>query len=203
MKESVNAAESGAKEDTRLDNKDSSSKIPIRLTMDKRIDLALAVVIVLVGVFIVVESRGIPEGYVKSAISSREMPLIAGVFLIICGIVLAAVRLINWSMLPGNLVPGEGHEDEEGHPSTWVRPFIIVLAAGLSVWLLDWAGYLIATPLLMFASFWFMGTRSWWKLIGFAVIYTILTWYVFSQILQFGIPLGFLEPFFRSLGLAY
>jgi hypothetical protein len=40
-------------------------------------------------------------------------------------------------------------------------------------------------------------------LIGFSVIYTVLTWLVFAQILQFAIPLGFLEPFFRSLGLVY
>jgi hypothetical protein len=46
-----------------------------------------------------------------------------------------------------------------------------------------------------------LGVRSWGKLIGFPTIFTFMTWYVFSQLLGFVIPLGFLTPFARSLGL--
>jgi hypothetical protein len=121
--------------------------------------------------------------------------------MIICGLFNVLTQIASWSRFPGNLVPGEGHEDEEGHPSSWVLPFSIMLAAWISVWLLHSAGYLLATPLFLFFAFWGMGTRSWWTLIGFSVIYTLATWCIFSQLLGYNIPLGFFAPFFRSLGL--
>jgi len=46
-----------------------------------------------------------------------------------------------------------------------------------------------------------MGVRSWKMLVAFPVIFTLLTWYVFSQPLKVILPLGPLTTFARSLGL--
>jgi hypothetical protein len=46
-----------------------------------------------------------------------------------------------------------------------------------------------------------MGVRSWMQIIGFPTIFTLATWYIFSQVLQIILPLGPLAPFLRSLGL--
>jgi hypothetical protein len=111
------------------------------------------------------------------------------------------MRIMSWSVLPGNFVLGEGHEDEEGYPTSWIRVFSIVTVTLMSVVLLDSLGYLISTPLFMIIAMWLMGTRNWAVLIGFPVGFTVVIWYLFSQPLQFVLPLGFLTSFFRSVGL--
>ena len=54
--------------------------------------------------------------------------------------------------------------------------------------------YLAAVALIM-------GDRSWLKIVIFPIIYSFLTWYVFSQLLQIILPLGPFTHFARSLGL--
>jgi putative tricarboxylic transport membrane protein len=201
MTEDVNTTKSDTDEETKLESEEDSRNFAIRLTLDKRIDLAITVVIVLFGVFLIFEARDIRAGLIPDPITSRGMPYLTGIFCIIGGIILGVMRLMSWSVLPGNLVPGEGHEDEEGHSVSWVRTFSIVATTWISVWLLKSLGYLLATPFFMIVTVWLMGTRNWKKLILFPVLYTLATWFVFSQPLQFILPLGFLTPFFRSLGL--
>jgi hypothetical protein len=201
MTEDANAAKSGTKEETKRENEEDSFKVPFRLTLDKRIDLAITGVIVLFGIFLLIETAKIGTGKVVDPIGARGLPNLTGIACIIGGIILGVMRLMTWSVLPGNLVPGEGHEDEEGHPTSWVRVFSIVLVTWLSVWFLKSLGYLAVTPLFMIIAIWLMGTREWKILILFPVVYTIVSWYLFSQPLQFVLPLGFLTPFFRLLGL--
>jgi hypothetical protein len=201
MQEDAKGASSITTEETKEEDEKESFKIPFRLTLDKRIDLGIMGVIVLYGVFLIIEARKIRTGMIPDPIGSKGMGYLTGIFLIIGAIAAGIIRLANWSVLPGNLVPGEGHEDEEGHPSSWVRVFSIVLVTWVSVWLLKSLGYLIVTPLFMIVACWIMGARSLGKLIIFPVVYTAVTWYLFSQPLQFVLPLGFLTPLFRSLGL--
>ena len=182
-------------------NEDTRGNFPVRLTLDKRIDLAINVVIILYGIFLIVEARDIPEGMLPDPITSKGMPYLTGVFLIIGGIILGALRLASWSALPGNLVLGEGHEDEEGLPSSWTRVFGIVIVTFLAMALMPYLGYLIAIPIFMIMAVWLMGARTWALVVWFPLIYTIVTWYIFSQPLQFVIPLGFLAPIFRAHGL--
>jgi hypothetical protein len=201
MATDASRAKNGKNEETKQENGEESFKFPFRLTLDKRIDLAIAGVIVLLGVFLIIEARSIRTGLISDPITARGMPYLTGTFFVISGIALGVMRLITWSVIPGDLAPGEGHEDEEGHPSSWVRAFSIMLTAWISVVLMKSVGYLIATPLFMIVASWVMGMRDWKKLIGFPVLYTLVSWYIFSQPLQFVVPLGFLTPFFRSLGL--
>ena len=201
MNEDVNTATDGSDKDIGQMSEEKISSPTVRLTMDKRIELAVSVVVILYGIFLIVEAMHIDEGMMPDPVTSRGMPLYTGIFILIGGIILTIVRLMTWSMMPGHFVLGEGHEDEEGYPASCLRAFSIVLAAWISLWLMKPMGYLIATPLFLFAGLWAMGKRSWWGLIGFPVIYTLLTWYIFSQPLQVILPLGFMTPYFRSLGL--
>jgi len=201
MTEDRNSAKSGTNGGPKPEDEESSGKIALRLTLDKRIDLAVMVGVILYGFFLIIEAGRIRLGIIPDPLTSRGMPYLSGFFCIICGFVLAVMRLMSWSDLPGNLVPGEGHEDEEGYPSSSVRVLGILVVTWISVWLLKSLGYLLATPLFMIVAVWLMGTREWKKLILFPVLYTLVTWYIFSQPLQFVLPLGFLARFFRSLGL--
>jgi hypothetical protein len=173
----------------------------LSITMDKRIDLAVSLGVALLGAFIVIEARDIRLGMVPDPITSRGMVNITGIFLIILGLFLAIARLVNWSALPGNLIPAEGQPDEEGHPASSLRYFGIALAGLLWVWLIKSLGFLIVMPLVLFAILLLMNVRSRMKLVAFPVIFTLLTWYMFSQLLSIIIPLGPFTSFARSLGL--
>ena len=201
MTEDAKVAKGSTNENTSGKEDERAFLETLSITMDKRIDLALDVAIVLLGGFILVASRDVRLGLTPDPITSRGMPEIVGAFLVIAGIVLGAMRLRTWSALPGHLVLEEGKGDEEGHPASWVRAFGIILAAWLSVWLLKPLGFLIVTPLFLFAFLLIMGVRSWGKRIAFPTIYTLATWYIFSQLLKIILPLGPFAPLARSLGL--
>ena len=201
MAKNVKNVKRSSNEETSRGDEGKASPLKLSLTMDKRIDLAVDAAIVLLGVFILVKTRDILPGTVADPITSRGMPNIGGILLIFFGIILTATRLLTWSALPSNLVPAEGKEDEEGHPASWIRAWAVILAAWLSVWLLKPLGFLLATPPFLLVFLLIMGVRSWGRLISYPIIYTLLTWYVFSQLLKVILPLGPLTRLGRSLGL--
>ena len=166
------AAESGADEGKR-------PTIEINLTMDKRIELAISVVIVLLGLFIVTQARTFKIGLVQDPLTPRGLPMMLGAFLMLGGMIAGAMRLASWSALPGHYVPAEGRQDEEGHPVSAVRPLAIAAAGILWVLLLDTLGYLIITPLYLVPILLFLKIRSWKMLIGFSLIYTVASWVIF------------------------
>ena len=193
MAEDVNAVKGDTNEDKPL--------IKVKLIMDKRIDLAIAIAGILIGVFILVETRNISAGSVVDPITSRGLPVAGGILFIILGAVLTLIRLLTWSRFPGNFIPMEGKEDDEGHPASWIRAWVVIVAAWLSTWLLKPLGFLLATPPFLLLFLLVMGVRSWGRLIGYPIIYTLVTWYIFSQPLRVILPLGPLTPLARSLGL--
>jgi putative tricarboxylic transport membrane protein len=99
------------------------------------------------------------------------------------------------------LVPAEGKDDDEGYPASWIRAWAVIVAAWLSTWLLQPLGFLVSTTLFLLVFLLVMGVRSWKMLIGFPTIYTLVTWYIFSQLLKIILPLGPLTRLARSLGL--
>jgi putative tricarboxylic transport membrane protein len=201
MTENAQTAKRGTNEEVGRSEKEEAFTEKLSITMDKRIEFALAVVAVLLGVFILVEARGIRAGLTPDPITSRGLPTITGTFLIIVGSILGVLRLVTWSALPGNFVPAEGPTDQEGQPASWVRTFGIATAGLLWMVLLKPLGYVIVTPLFLLAFLRLMGVRSWAQIIGFPIIYTVATWYLFSQLLLVILPLGILAEFARSLGL--
>jgi hypothetical protein len=114
---------------------------------------------------------------------------------------MGVLRLVTWRALPGNFVPAEGKTDEKGHPASTLRAFGIAAAGLLWVWLISALGYLFVTPLFLVAGLLLMGVRSRLKIIAFPVIYTLVTWVIFSQVLKIVVPLGLLTDYFRELRL--
>jgi putative tricarboxylic transport membrane protein len=201
MTENAQAAKRGTNEGVAQSEKEEASADKISITMDKRIELSIMVGMVLLGVFILVKARGIRLGLVPDPVTSRGLPIIVGIFFVIDGVILGVLRLMSWSALPGNLVPAEGKKDEKGHPASAARALSIAAAALLWAFLLKPLGYLIVTPVFLLAFLRLMGMRSWAKIICFPIIYTLATWYIFSQLLLVILPLGPLADFARFLGL--
>ena len=198
MTDATMTAKGGPNESTGQEEK---KKMIFNLTMDKRVDLAVSVVIILYGAFMVYKASQFLQGRVEDIFTAKGMPYAAGSLLIICGIILTIIRISTWSELPGNMVVSEAtKEDDEGHPASWKRAWAIIVLAWIDVWLYQSCGYLVTTPIFLFACLWIMGIRSWKKLVLFPLIFTLATYYVFAQIMKFLIPLGFLENPLRELG---
>ena len=171
--------------------------------MDKRCDLAVSIFTVLLGIFVLIAARKIRTGLVVDPITPRGLPNMMGAILIIGGFILAVQQLLNWSKLPGHLVPEEGQEDEVGYPVSAARAIGIILLSAVWEGLLPRLGYLIITPLYLIACSWVMSVRSWKKVIGFSVIYTVASWVIFGPLLGVRIPLGTFGPLFESLGFYF
>jgi hypothetical protein len=141
-------------------------------------------------------------GRVDDMFTAKGAPYVTGVFITICSIILVVLQVRSWSEIPGRFVVSEAaKEDEEGYTASWKRTFAVVLAATISALLWESIGYVIMTPLFMIVALLIMGERSWKKIIMFGLIFGLVSWYLFHQILVFMIPMGILEPLARSLGL--
>ena len=179
-----------------------SAHLP-EISMDKRVDLALALAIVAVGALAIWIATGFRIGNYPDPLTSRGLPYILGGFMILGGGVLALRRMRGWNDLPGALVVSEGTDDEPGHPASSLRTFAVMGCAFAWAFLLPPAGFLIVTPLALGGMLLAMGVRSVPRLVLFPVGFTLLTWVVFSQALNVMLPLGPLAPLARRLGLMY
>jgi hypothetical protein len=202
MSEDAKTKKGGTNEDTRPEDEERVSVPVLSITMDKRIDLVLAIGIVLVGVTMLMTSQVIRRGAIPDPIGTRGLPNITGVFLVICGIALAVLQLLHWSDLPGHLVPEEGQEDEKGYPASWVRAISIILLSWVWGVLLNPLGFLIITPLCLVVGSLLMGEREWGKIIAFSIIFSFSNWVIFGPLLGIRFPLGPLNHWAVSLGLS-
>lgn len=169
--------------------------------MDKRIDLVLSLLWVAFGVVTVYVASGFRVGGFPDPVTARGLPYFTGSYLIVAGLVLATRRIMTWPQIPGLYAVSEGREDEPGYRASWKRPFTIAALAALWAWSLKYAGFLLATPVMIFLILWLMEVRSAAKLVLFPLLFSFISWWVFSQVLGVILPLGFLSPWARSLGL--
>jgi hypothetical protein len=173
----------------------------LEITMDKRIEFAVSVAVIALGVFILLASRNIRAGTIPDPITSRGLANLTGTFLLLGGILLAIRQLLHWSALPGHLVPEEGQTDEKGYTASWIRAFGIIFASFLWLFLLTPLGFLISMLFYLLVSSLIIGVRSWVKIIAYSTLFTILVWIIFGPLLGVRLPLGPLDPLARSLGL--
>ena len=202
MSEDGKTKKSTTDEDTRREDEARTSPPALSITMDKRVDLVLAIGVALVGAIMLMTSHVIRRGPIPDPIGTRGLPNITGLFLIIGGIALAVLQLLHWSDLPGHLVPEEGQEDEKGYPASWVRAVSIILLSWVWVVLLNPLGILIITPLCLVAGSLLMGEREWGKIIAFSLIFSVSNWVIFGPLLGIRFPLGPLNHWAVSLGLS-
>jgi hypothetical protein len=173
----------------------------IRIAMDKRIDTAVAAVVVFIGAYICYTATSFRIGNFPDPITPRGLPYFLGGFLIVVGLLLIARRIITWSALPGVLVVSEGTDDEPGHPASFIRAAAIVVLTFLWLWLLRPVGYLIISPIILAAMLWVMNVRSKAVLVLFPLGFSLFIWLIFGVIFHIHIPLGPLTALARSWGL--
>ena len=183
----------------RDEKKPSPRMMPI--TMDKRGELVGPVAAVLLGMLMLIETRTFRKGMIPDMITSKGLPNITAILLIIGGVIQAFRQIRTWPTIPGPFLPEEGQEDEKEYPASAVRAVSVILVSFLWGWLLKPLGFLISTPLCLSAALLIMGVRSWVKIIAFSIIFSFANWYIFGPLLGIRFPLGPLEDLALSLGL--
>lgn len=158
--------------------------------MDRRADLAFAVVVVVYGAALVIATAMQEPGPQFDPLGKQGLPYATGVVLMIAGAVLVLRRLRTWSSESSNIVYQEGSEDEAGYPASLAGPLLLGAAlAGYAV-SLPFAGYLISTPIFIAAGLWVLDRRQLTLLISLPIAFTVLVFLVFSQLLSVPIPVG-------------
>ena len=93
MTEESAVAKNGTRENTSQVAEDKISSIGLSITMDKRVDLALAIFLIAYGLFMIIVASDFQEGRVQDIVTSKGAPYATGLFLIICGIILTMLQL--------------------------------------------------------------------------------------------------------------
>ena len=168
--------------------------------MDRRADVALALCVVLLGVFVLVAAQGVRPASIADPIGSRGAAHLVGAVLVLGGLALVLRRVLRWRR-EGATVPAEGMEDDRGvPPGSAVRALSIWTAAMLYVLVLPTVGYLLATSVFLAAILWLLAIRS-WMLLAVPLGFTIPVFLVFSLFLNVRLPTGIVDGVLRQLGL--
>jgi putative tricarboxylic transport membrane protein len=168
--------------------------------MDRRADMAVALCVVLLGVFVLAAAQDVRPASIADPIGSRGAPHLVGAVLVLGGLALVLRRVLRWRQ-EGESVPAEGTEDDPGvPPGSAVRALAIWSAAVVYVLALPTAGYLIATPLFLGVALWLLAIRS-WMLVAVPLGFTVPVFLVFSLFLNVRLPTGILDGVLRQLGL--
>lgn len=158
--------------------------------MDRRGDLAFAVVVVIYGAGLVVATALQEPGPQFDPLGKQGLPYAIGVLLILGGGALVLRRLRTWASETSNIVFEEGTPDEEAYPASLRGPLLIGGLLVLYTVALPFAGYLLATPAFMAAALWVLDRRQPLLLVGLPLAFTLIVFVVFSQVLSVPIPVG-------------
>jgi hypothetical protein len=171
--------------------------------MDRRADLAIALIVIAFGAFVLYTAQHIrPTGPVVDPIGPRGFPYMIGFFFLLGGAAIAYSRLRSWRRESGTVIPNEGEPDEPDVPASAAQAWTIMGASVLYAFAFTTAGYLIATPLYVAIGLRAMRLKSWPKVLLTAFVYTLATYVVFAIYMRVNLPVGPLTDLFRSIGVA-
>lgn len=168
--------------------------------MDRRIDMTISAVFVALGVFVIFEARTIKSGLFTDPIGPRAFFYSCAIVFIIGGLANIAQRVAAWRTFPGHVIPAEGVEDEPGHPSSFRRAMLLAIISLAYILTFRPLGYLLATPLYVFASLWLLEQRSWRLDASVAIVFTATFYLIFAKLLGVWLPVGPFTTLFRDLG---
>jgi putative tricarboxylic transport membrane protein len=140
-----------------------------------RIEIGVAIVLLLLGAFATWEAAGMPQG--TPALPGPGMvPMTLGILLVV-----SAAGLIAWRI---KARPAEDEVVALGHRHITLA-VTAILAAGF---LFERAGFLITSTLLLFVLLWSLSPLGWWRSLIAAVGASIAARYFFQTLLNVSLP---------------
>jgi putative tricarboxylic transport membrane protein len=153
-------------------------------------ELILAVGVVLLGGLVVWQTTEIRLTPVNSRVGPRIIPYIVGIGLIVTGC------WLTFDVLRGRLGNPEGGEDAEDAdaslPTDWQTLIIVGAALGVYLFLIERAGFIIASSLLFFGAAFGMGSRRIVRDAIIAVVLSVGAYVLFTEGLSLRLPKGWL-----------
>lgn len=169
--------------------------------MDRRVDLAGSLVIMVLGLGVFVTSVLAPAPQrLFDLLGPFGLPAFLGAGMAIGGAwqsVETFRRLRRWGVIG---VP-EGTPDEAEYPSSASRAVgFMVGGVGYAV-TLPFLGFLVGTPIAIAAALWALRFRRPLFIAAAAIGYTVVAFIVFNQLLSVPLPLGLLNDLLVNLGV--
>jgi putative tricarboxylic transport membrane protein len=168
--------------------------------MDRRIDIAVAAAFAALGVFMIWQASLIRDGMMRDPIGPKAAFYVCGAILALGGLAVIVGHLRRWSQQRHHLVRHEGTADEMEYPASALRAWGLVAVVVAFAALFKPLGFLIATPAFILCALAVMGKRNWGVMVIIAVVFSVVTYVIFAQVLGVRMPVGPLTSLFRSLG---
>lgn len=169
--------------------------------MDRRLDIALAVGFMVLGLVVLWQAGGIRMGVMRDPVGPRAAFYFCGAIMLGGG---GLVVLRHWRALrrgAGRLTDPEGSTDTEGFPASLTRAASLAGLCFAYAALFNPLGYLLATPPFIVAALAVLDQRRWGVNVLIAVLFTGIAYVVFGHVLGVRMPHGPLTQLFRDLGL--
>jgi putative tricarboxylic transport membrane protein len=153
------------------------------------VDLLIAGLVAALGIYVVWEARGIRVLPVHSRVGPRVIPYLVGAGLIVLGIWLAIEILTGRDTRPVD----EAEDVDLSQPTDWRCMVIIAAALLVYLYLLERAGFVIASVVLFVGAAFGMGSRKLVRDVAFAVVLSYGIYWIFTEGLSLRLPAGWLE----------
>ncbi len=158
--------------------------------MFNREDSLVGIVSVLLGIFVLIVSAGFHETTALDPTGPGGVPTILAWSILIIGI----IHIVGAFLTPKL---NEDKKAKFAKEFEEAKPVLrIALVCALYIFLLEFLGFLIATPLLMIGIMWTIDVRNIKSLLLTSVVTTIVLFLVFGIALKVRLPMGFFESLF-------
>lgn len=168
--------------------------------MDRRIDTAVAAAFMMFGIFVILQATTIKTGLVRDPVGPRAAFYFAGGMMAVGGFWLVLRNLLAFRREAGKQMQAEGSQDEPSYPASFKRAAFIMISCILYGAVFVPLGYLLATPLFLLATLFILEQRAWLTNVMVAFGFTVIAYFVFSEVLGVRMPYGPLTGPLRELG---
>lgn len=145
-------------------------------------------ILVLAGVYFWATSQ-IPTLEIGDPLGPKAFPRLLGVGLLISAAMLLAEMIKERKAAPEAKAP-----EEKEDASTYKIVAGVVVATGIYFALFEVLGYAVSTMLFLLAMTAYFNKGKWWTNVLTAVLYSFISYYVFSSLLGVNLPRG-IAPF--------
>lgn len=158
--------------------------------MFKREDVWVGIVSVLLGIFVLILSAAFHEDTALDIAGPGGLPTILAWSILAIGV----IHIVGAYYAPKSKEDSKAKLAKEFEAA---KPILrIALVCVLYILLLEYIGYLIATPLLMMGIMWTINVRDKKSLLLTSVVTTIILYLIFNVALKVKLPMGFFHDLF-------
>jgi putative tricarboxylic transport membrane protein len=153
-------------------------------------EFALALGVIVLGAVVLWQTRDIRITPMNSRIGPRVIPYIVGSGLVVVGLWFAVEVLLGRATQAGG---GEDSEDADPTlPTDWGTIGFIAISLVIYLYLIERAGFIIASSVLFFGAAFGMGSRRILRDVAIAIAVSVSIYFIFTRGLSLRLPEGVL-----------